>query len=323
MARVDASLCCNFVWRATTQYSTFTHVRAFGVFADHDKIMRSDMAWRNAGKWSLVDVQVKVETHLQQQATLDNARRHIWCSDCSQQNGIEATKFIQYAIGENLAVTQIAHAAQVEISGVDCHPSGAHYFYGFSRDFWSDSVPTNECNAMCHRETIVEGTGSLPCMAKHLLSKETYARLEAEIAHLEHNVLPEVADKIGRAREMGDLKENGDYHAAKDEYGMFNDRKNLLLSILESAEIALPPANGEVGVMSVVTILFAGDDPDDAETYLIGHIEEKRTDGVSADVMSPVSPIGGALLGHKAGDDVSVTLENGAKVSVTIVKVDN
>jgi transcription elongation factor GreA len=75
--------------------------------------------------------------------------------------------------------------------------------------------------------------------------------------------------------------------------------------------------------MSVVTILFAGDDPDDAETYLIGHIEEKRTDGVSADVMSPVSPIGGALLGHKAGDDVSVTLENGAKVSVTIVKVDN
>lgn len=160
-------------------------------------------------------------------------------------------------------------------------------------------------------------------MAKHLLSKETYARLEAEIADLEHNVLPEVADKIGRAREMGDLKENGDYHAAKDEYGMFNDRKNLLLSILESAEIALPPANGEVGVMSVVTILFAGDDPDDAETYLIGHIEEKRTDGVSAEVMSPVSPIGGALLGHKAGDDVSVTLENGAKVSVTIVKVDN
>ena len=64
-------------------------------------------------------------------------------------------------------------------------------------------------------------------------------------------------------------------------------------------------------------------DPEDAETYLIGHIEEKRTDGVSADVMSPVSPIGGALLGHKAGDDVSVTLENGAKVSVTIVKVDN
>lgn len=160
-------------------------------------------------------------------------------------------------------------------------------------------------------------------MAKHLLSKETYARLETEIAHLENNILPEVATKIGVAREMGDLKENGDYHAAKDEYGMFNDRKNLLLSILEDAEIASPPAAGEVGVLSVVTILFAGDDADDAETYLIGHIEEKRTDGVTAEVMSPVSPIGGALLGHTTGDEVNVTLENGAKISVSIVKVDN
>jgi transcription elongation factor GreA len=175
---------------------------------------------------------------------------------------------------------------------------------------------------MCHKKTIVEGTGSLLLMAKHLLSKATYARLEAEIAHLEHDVLPEVADKIGRAREMGDLKENGDYHAAKDEYGMFNDRKNLLLSILEDSELATPPAAGEVGVLSTVTILFAGDDEDDAETYLIGHIEEKRTE-LGIEVMSPVSPIGSALLGHKQGDGVNITLENGAKISVTILKVAN
>jgi transcription elongation factor GreA len=171
---------------------------------------------------------------------------------------------------------------------------------------------------MCHKETIVEGTGSLLLMAKHLLSQATYARLEAEIAHLEHDVLPEVADKIGRAREMGDLKENGDYHAAKDEYGMFNDRKNLLLSILEDSELATPPTDGEVGVLSTVTILFDGDDADDAETYLIGHIEEKRTEQ-GIEVMSP----GSALLGHKEGDLVSITLENGAKISVTIVKVAN
>ena len=56
--------------------------------------------------------------------------------------------------------------------------------------------------------------------------------------------------------------------------------------------------------------------------YLIGHIEERRT-GAGAEVMSPVSPIGSALLGHRAGDNVSVTLENGATVSVTIMKVDN
>ena len=171
-------------------------------------------------------------------------------------------------------------------------------------------------------ETIVEGTGSLLLMAKHQLSKATYARLEAEIAHLEHEVLPEVADKIGRAREMGDLKENGDYHAAKDEYGMFNDRKNLLISILAESELATTPPAGEIGVLSSVTILFDGDDEDDAETYLIGHVEEKRTEE-GIEVMSPVSPIGSALLGHKEGDLVSITLENGAKISVTILKVVN
>jgi len=171
-------------------------------------------------------------------------------------------------------------------------------------------------------ETIVEGTGSLLLMAKHQLSQATYARLEAEITHLEHEVLPEVADKIGRAREMGDLKENGDYHAAKDEYGMFNDRKNLLISILAESELATTPPAGEIGVLSSVTILFDGDDEDDAETYLIGHVEEKRTEE-GIEVMSPVSPIGSALLGHKEGDLVSITLENGAKISVTVVKVAN
>lgn len=159
-------------------------------------------------------------------------------------------------------------------------------------------------------------------MAKHLLSEETIKRLEAEVADLEHNVLPEIAEKIGRAREMGDLSENGDYHAAKDEYGMFNDRKNLVLGILENADIAPTPTGGEVAVLSTVTILFDGDDPDDAETYLLGHIEEKRTND-SLEIMSPVSPIGSALLGHSEGDTVSITLENGAKVSVSIVKVTN
>ena len=155
-------------------------------------------------------------------------------------------------------------------------------------------------------------------MAKHLLSQETYRRLEAEVAHLRHTVLPEVADKIGRARELGDLKENGDYHAAKDEYGMLNDRMNTVIGILENAEIAPAPSPGVASVLSTVTVLFDGDSPADAETYLIGHIEER--DG-AAEVMSPGSPIGSALLGHRAGDAVAITLENGAKVSLSVVSV--
>ena len=155
-------------------------------------------------------------------------------------------------------------------------------------------------------------------MAKHLLSADTYKRLEAEVAHLEHTLLPEVAEKIGRARELGDLKENGDYHAAKDEYGMLNDRKNSVIGILENAEIAPTPSSGVVSVLSSVTVLFDGDSPDDAETYLIGHIEERDT---GHDIMSPSSPIGSALLGHKVGDTVEITLENGAKVKVSVVNV--
>jgi transcription elongation factor GreA len=157
-------------------------------------------------------------------------------------------------------------------------------------------------------------------MAKHRLSEGTYKRLEEERTRLERTVLPEIADKISAARALGDLSENGDYHAAKDEYGMLNDRKNLIISVLEDSEIAPLPTGDEVAVLSVVTILFDGDDADMAETYLIGHIEE-RADGM--EVMSPVSPIGGALLGRRVGDRVEVTLENGAKVAVDIVSVEN
>jgi transcription elongation factor GreA len=87
---------------------------------------------------------------------------------------------------------------------------------------------------------------------------------------------------------------------------------------LENAELAPAPQPGTVGVLSTVTVLFDGDDPDDAETYLIGHIEEK-TQGV--EIMSPASPIGSALLGRGEGDKVAITLENGAKVSVSVLKV--
>jgi transcription elongation factor GreA len=96
-----------------------------------------------------------------------------------------------------------------------------------------------------------------------------------------------------------------------------------VLGILENAEIAEPTASDEVGILSIVTILFEGDSEDDAEQYLIGHVEEKRTDGVAVEVMSPVSPIGGALLGKKAQERVEITLENGAKVAVIVLKVEN
>lgn len=150
------------------------------------------------------------------------------------------------------------------------------------------------------------------------LSPAAAERLREELAERTGPRRVMITDRIEKARELGDLKENGDYHAAKDEYGMLNDRKNLVIGILENAEIAPDPADGVVGVLSRVTILFEGDSPDMAETYLIGHIEEKSE---GTEIMSPSSPIGSALLGRNEGESVTVTLENGAKVSVTVTKV--
>ena len=141
-------------------------------------------------------------------------------------------------------------------------------------------------------------------MAKHLLSRAAHDRLSAELADLTTRGRIEVADKIEQARLLGDLKENGDYHAAKDEQGHLEGRIRQIESILEDAEIVPPAADGTVGLGSVVTIVYDGDGDDMAERYLIGHVEERPTaDDVS--VMSPSSPLGAALLGAKSGDTVT------------------
>jgi transcription elongation factor GreA len=154
-------------------------------------------------------------------------------------------------------------------------------------------------------------------MAKHQLSQAAHARLSAELADLTTRGRIEVADKIERARLLGDLKENGDYHAAKDEQGHMEGRIRQVESILEDAEIVPPAADGVVGLGSVVTIIYNGDSDDDAERYLIGHVEERPVaDDIS--VMSPSSPLGSALLGATAGDSVTYEAPNG-KLTVKVL----
>jgi transcription elongation factor GreA len=154
-------------------------------------------------------------------------------------------------------------------------------------------------------------------MAKHQLSKSTFDRKKAEFDDLTTRGRIEVAYKIERARELGDLKENGDYHAAKDEQGHMEGRIRQIESILEDAEVVSAPADGVVGLGSVVAIVFEGDSDSDAEKYLIGHVEEKpENDSVS--VMSPSSPLGSALLGAKEGDVVTYDATN-AKLKVKVL----
>lgn len=147
-------------------------------------------------------------------------------------------------------------------------------------------------------------------MAAPQLSRAAYERLQAEFDDLTTRGRIEVANKIERAREEGDLKENAGYHAAKDEQGHMEGRIRQLEHLLENAEI--------VDGSSIYTVLYEGDSEDMAERYLIGNMEE-QVDGV--DVISPSSPLGAALEGAEAGATITYEAPNGA-LTVTVLRVE-
>lgn len=155
-------------------------------------------------------------------------------------------------------------------------------------------------------------------MAQTQLTQETYERLHAELEDLRTRGRVEIARAIESARALGDLSENGDYHAAKDTQGKMEARIRQLESMLRDAEIVdagTVGADGAVSTGVVVSLRYAGDD--DVEQYLIGSIEERRP-GVS--VVSPNSPLGQALIGHRSGDRVAYDAPSGP-LEVEIVAV--
>lgn len=148
-------------------------------------------------------------------------------------------------------------------------------------------------------------------MATQQLSRAAYERLQAEFHDLTTRGRIEVADKIERAREEGDLKENAGYHAAKDEQGHMEGRIRQLEHMLENSEI--------IDDQFVYTIVYDGDSDDMAERYVIGNMEE-QVDG--ADVISPASPLGAALQTASEGETVSYDAPNGA-LTVRVLKVES
>src|SRR4051812_15738193 len=141
------------------------------------------------------------------------------------------------------------------------------------------------------------------------LSQAAFDRLKAEYDDLTTRGRLDIARKIETARELGDLSENGDYHAAKEEQGKMEGRIIHLNKMLENAAIVEgDDGKGDtVSAGTVVAIRYEGDD--DVERYLLGSIEE-RVEGL--DVMSPGSPLGEALLGRKAGETVAYETPTGA-----------
>jgi transcription elongation factor GreA len=150
------------------------------------------------------------------------------------------------------------------------------------------------------------------------LSRAAFDRLQAEFFDLTTRGRIEVAQKIETARLMGDLSENGDYHAAKDEQGQMEGRIRQLEYIIETVEIIEGGDEGIVSAGSIVTIVYEGDDDTMAERYLVGHMEEKVGD---LDIMSPESPLGSALLGASADTWVEYVAPTG-KLRVRVIKVE-
>jgi transcription elongation factor GreA len=148
------------------------------------------------------------------------------------------------------------------------------------------------------------------------LSRDAYERLQAELEELTTHGRVEVARRIEAARALGDLSENGDYHAAKDDQGKMESRIRKIEALLKTATIVEGGGGGdEIAAGSVVSLRYEGDD--DVERFLIGSIEERRDD---VSVVSPGSPLGQALLGHRAGETVEYEAPSGA-LKVEIVEV--
>jgi transcription elongation factor GreA len=149
------------------------------------------------------------------------------------------------------------------------------------------------------------------------LTEETHARLAAELEDLTTRGRVEIARQIEAARALGDLSENGDYHAAKDAQGKMESRIRQLKRMLGDAIIVdgSEAAEGVVTTGTVVELRYVGDE--ETERFLVGSIEEQR-EGVA--VVSPASPLGQALIGRAVGEVVDYEAPNGT-LSVEVVSV--
>jgi transcription elongation factor GreA len=150
------------------------------------------------------------------------------------------------------------------------------------------------------------------------LSQEGHDRLQTELNQLIAN-RPSVAAEINARREEGDLRENGGYHAAKEEQGKQELRIRQLQDLLRTAQVGESPNGGSVAPGTVVTVHF-DDDTDDTEIFLLGSREIATTTDLT--VYSPESALGTAILGARPGETVTYTAPSGAEIKVTVAGIE-
>lgn len=143
----------------------------------------------------------------------------------------------------------------------------------------------------------------------HRITQETLDKLRAEFVHLTTIGRTEIARVIESARLLGDLSENGDYHAAKDAQGKMESRIRQVDAVIRNHEIVERDENADtVRHATIVQVVYEGDGDADYQEFLIGSIEEKPDEVL---VASPTSPLGEALLGHSVGDLVEYEAPSG------------
>jgi transcription elongation factor GreA len=149
------------------------------------------------------------------------------------------------------------------------------------------------------------------------LTQEAFDRLQQEYDHLSGEGRAAIAKEIDERRQEGDLKENGGYHAAREEQAKQEARIQQLRALLESAHVGEPSAgDGTVQSGSVVTATVAGREM----RFLVGSREVAG--GTDIDVFSAQSPLGAALLDKKVGDSASYTAPNGNEIAIEILAVE-
>jgi transcription elongation factor GreA len=151
------------------------------------------------------------------------------------------------------------------------------------------------------------------------LTQEAHDRLKSELDALIAN-RPVIAAEINARREEGDLKENGGYHAAREEQGQQEARIRQLQELLRTAQVGTAPTSSDTAAPGMVITVSYDEDPDDSETMLLGSREE----GAHGDlqVISPNSPLGAAILGARVGETREYQLPNGGSMKVTLTKAE-
>ena len=151
------------------------------------------------------------------------------------------------------------------------------------------------------------------------VTQEAYDRLVAELDRLKNEVLPDITQKIAAAREEGDLRENGGYHAAREEQGHQEARIRQLETMLRDVHIGEPSDKAKKITPGMTVTIFYDGDSDDDDTFLLGSRELMGVTDTDVEVFSPQSPLGAAVVGAEKGQTVSYSAPNGKTIEVTVL----